>query len=1001
MKFRNLILYTILTASAPLSAQIAPVSAPADINATGAPGYLARARAMYADRNYTGCLDQLTMLRRFNPTPAQQEMADYLRAVATLHTPGGDDALQLLQEFLAAYPSSTLRPQVHASVGDYYFTRGKYSEAYAAYTAFDISTLTGDEFDDALYRRSYSALMLAQVSTAQAGFGTLASRPGRYRTAARFYMGYIAYAEGDYTEAMRYLPDTTSDPELGPAALYYIAQIDFMQGRYREAAQRAEAALKTDAMPQFAPEANRIAGESWFNLGDESRAIPYLRRYLATTASAPKPSASYILGVAEFRLGEYDRAISALGHASEVPDAMGQSANLFLGQAYVEKGNTDAALMAFEKAYRMNYDREVAETALYNYAVAKSQGGRVPFGNSVALFESFLSQYPQSRYAPEVQDYIVTGYLTDNNYEGALRAIEAMRRPSAEALDAKQRALFALGTRDYAAGRYTAALSRFQGAASTGSDKGIARQSLLWQGNTLYELERYDQAIKAFNSFLRQTPASDPNAVIARYDLGYAEFAEGNYDAALTQFRKVIDARPTAPGMLADAYSRAADCHYYRSDFSGAADLYDRAYQLNPDAGDYALYQQAIMQGLQRDHKGKIARLDRLAELFPSSGLIPAAMLEKAESYAAVDDSRSAIATYNKLIADYPSSPYARKGMLQLAIAYRSSGRAADAENAYRNVISTYPTSEEARLAADDLKRIYADAGQLDRYTAFISSIPDAPQTDPSELDALAFRSAEADYVNNDRTERLEAYLRDYPRGVNEPQALYLLARAASDAGDNARALDFASQLTERYPDSESAADVLLIKADAEHAQGKGEEALASYRRLALRTSSAQTLRQARLGVMRTAAELADYAAALEAADQLLASSATTLTEAPEVRYTRAVALNALGRTSEAMEQWSQLASDPSELYGSRAAVSLAEAYLAAGDNDRARSTADALINANPPHSYWLARAFIVLSDALRAQGDNFEADEYLRSLRNNYPGKEAEIFQMIDSRLN
>ncbi len=152
---------------------------------------------------------------------------------------------------------------------------------------------------------------------------------------------------------------------------------------------------------------------------------------------------------------------------------------------------------------------------------------------------------------------------------------------------------------------------------------------------------------------------------------------------------------------------------------------------------------------------------------------------------------------------------------------------------------------------------------------------------------------------------------------------------------------------------------------------------------------------------MRTAAELADYAAALEAADQLLASSATTLTEAPEVRYTRAVALNALGRTSEAMEQWSQLASDPSELYGSRAAVSLAEAYLAAGDNDRARSTADALINANPPHSYWLARAFIVLSDALRAQGDNFEADEYLRSLRNNYPGKEAEIFQMIDSRLN
>lgn len=41
-----------------------------------------------------------------------------------------------------------------------------------------------------------------------------------------------------------------------------------------------------------------------------------------------------------------------------------------------------------------------------------------------------------------------------------------------------------------------------------------------------------------------------------------------------------------------------------------------------------------------------------------------------------------------------------------------------------------------------------------------------------------------------------------------------------------------------------------------------------------------------------------------------------------------------------------------------------------------------------------------MLSDALRAQGNGFEADEYLRSLKSNYPGTEAEIFDMIDSRL-
>lgn len=998
MNIRNLLIYMALGCGAMVQSTTAYGQAAA-VNSPNSDGYLSRARAMFADRNYVGCLDQLQVMNRRFPTAAEIEEGARLRALASLHT-GDKDALNLLKKFLADYPASPYRAEISAAVGDYYFGRGAYSEAYRAYTSFGFGALSGNLLDDALYRRSYSALMLAELPTAVNGFEALASKRGEYRTASIFYLGYIAYAEGDYAKALKYLPETTSDPELGGAAEYYLAQIEFARGNYSKAYSRAAKALKSDAVPEFAPEANRIAGESLFNLGRQDEAIGYLHRYLATTGEQPKPSASYILGVSEYRSGEYDRAIEALSHASNAEDAMGQSANLFLGQAYVMKGNTDAALMAFEKAYRMNYDRDVSETALYNYAVAKSRGGRVPFGNSVALFEGFLRQYPDSRYAASVQDYIVTGYLTDNDYESALKAIDSMRAPTAKVLDAKQRALFALGTRDYAAGRYTSALSRFQAATTTGSDGSIARQSQLWIGDSQYELERYAQAANSYRNFLKATPATDPNAIIARYNLGYAEFAEGKYGDALKQFRAVIDANPSTPGMLADAYNRAADCLYYSSDFDGAAKLYDRAYEQNPEAGDYALYQQAIMQGLMRNHREKISRLDNLIERFPSSGLIPAAMLEKAESYASLDDSRRAIATYSELVERYPSSPYARKGLLQLAITYRSNGNAGEAEEAYKKVVATYPTSEEARLAADDLKQIYADRGQLDRYMAFIRSIPDAPQTDPSELEALAFRSAEADYVNNDRTDRLEKYLADYPKGVHEPQALYLLAQAATAAGNNEQALELSSRLIAGYPDAEASADALLIKADAESSLGRYAEALDSYRQLENRTASANIQRQARLGVMRTAAELAEYPTVIAAADKLLSSSATTLTEATEVKFTRALALDKTGSSAEAVKTWKELSKNPDDLYGSRAAVALAEAYLAAGDTKNARAVADEFINANPPHSYWLARGFIVISDALRADGDTFEADEYLRSLRNNYPGDEQEIFEMIDSRL-
>ena len=70
------------------------------------------------------------------------------------------------------------------------------------------------------------------------------------------------------------------------------------------------------------------------------------------------------------------------------------------------------------------------------------------------------------------------------------------------------------------------------------------------------------------------------------------------------------------------------------------------------------------------------------------------------------------------------------------------------------------------------------------------------------------------------------------------------------------------------------------------------------------------------------------------------------------------------------------------------------------GDIAGARATVEKLIGANPPHACWLARGFILLSDINRAEGNDFEADEYLRTLKANYPGDEPDIVDMISSRL-
>lgn len=986
------------TVSVAAAITLCAYGATAQLNNADAAGYLARARAMLEDNNTTGCKNQIEVMKRLNPSETQIAEADFLLAAAAVKS-ADPQARILLREWVRNNQASPLVNEAVLMLGNAYFNNGEYAAALETYGHAATGALAAPLRQNLLFHKAYSTLALGDKAQAAKLFESMAAS-GEYRAARDFYLGYICYSDGDYAAALPALRSVGADKEYGAPAKYYIAQIEFAQHDYAQALESAKAVLATGAVAEYTPEANRIAGESLFNLGRESEAIPYLRAYASAVGEDIMPSAAYILGVSEYHAGDFSAASVMFKKVTDCDDAMGQSANLYLGQCYVKDGNTNGALMAFEKAYKMSFDKAVAEEALYNYAVARANGGRMPFGNSLALFENFLAMYPQSKYAPEVENYILSGYMSDNDYESALRAVNAMRNPSREALLAKQRALFMIGTRQYAAGNVSAALGSFtQAAGMQPSDTGIAQQALLWEGTCLYDNNSYDRAAQCLRQYLRNAPSGDANALLARYNLAYSLFGAEKYDDALGEFRKVLSSSP-ALDMKADALNRAGDCLYYRSDFAGASAQYAKAYESNPQSGDYALYQQALMKGLQRDYKGKIAGLDNMMKLFPNSSLAPAALLEKADSYASMGETGKAMAVYSDLTERYSETAYGRKGMLQLAITCQNQGQADKAAETYRSVITRYPTSEEARLASDDLKRIYAEAGNLPAYAAFMASVPGAPSVDSSELDGLAFNAAEAEYIDSDKTDRLLRYIKDYPKGAHEAQALYYLADASSSAGNDSEALRYASQLLESYPDASAAEDALLIKAESELALGKGELALDSYRKLARKATGARNTREANLGLMRTALQLGENADVIDAADALLATTAGTQSNISEIKYSKAMALEREGNKPLAYTIWRGLAEDPSDLFGARSAVALAESMLADGDAAGAKGVADKLINSNTPHSYWLARGFIVLSDALRAQGDAFEADEYLKSLKSNYPGAETDIFEMIDKRL-
>lgn len=982
-----------------MAAAMAGTQASAQINSPTAAGYMARGVAMYNDKNYEGCLDQLLQVRNLDPATAQQEEALYYMAMATLYC-GDDEAIDLLDNFMRRYPQSFRYSDVVVATGDYYFTRGAYADALKAYQSVNDDALTADRREEMLYRKAYSLMLLGDNAKAREVFGELLG-VGRYSNAATFYMAYLEYADRNYDQAMAYFRKVDTSREPGTAADYYISQICFMDKDYSQAYQLASKMLQGECVSQFRPEMNRIAGESLYNLGDEQGALPYLRNYVAETADV-LPTAYYILGVSEFKAGNYSGAIDMLRQATEMPDAMGQSAYLYLGQCYVKEGNTDGALMAFEKAYRDNYDNRVAEEAFYNYIVARVDGGRVPFGKSVSMLEEFLTKYPRSRYADDIRQNLVTGYMSDNDYESALRILNAVANPSQRMLAAKQRVLFMMGTRDYQSGRLQQAISSLQQASDIpGGDAAIHYQSLLWLANAQLDAEQLPEAAESYLAYLSEAPSADANRPLAYYNLGYTRFRQSRWDDAIKDFRRAADSRSVSSAMKADALNRLADCLYYKERPGEAATVYSQAFEANPQAGDYALYQAALMKGRQGDNAALIDAMDNMIARFPNSALVPSAMLEKAQAFVAMGLTKDAIDTYTELAANYPSTTQGRNAYLQLAVTELNAGNTQAAIDAYKEVITTYPTSEEAQTAITDLQKIYAAAGQLPEFAEFVSSVPNAPQIDPSTLDAAAFQAAETEYIDFQHTGKLTDYLRDYPHGTYEPQALYYLAEAASNDGDGQTALDYIGTILTDYPDADVAEDALLLKGDNELNQGKAEVALNTYTELERRASSPRSLNEARMGIMRAAMDLKRYDQVIATTDKIASTSAPGTSEMEEVNFTRAEALDAKGNHTDAYAIWAELAETPSDVYGAKSAVYMAQSQLDNGHAAEARKTADALINAGTPHNYWLARAFIVLSDALRKQGHSFEADEYLKSLKSNYPETDEDIFLMINERLN
>lgn len=959
-------------------------------------------KEMFSDKNYVGAQNTLSEFKTLAKDDKMISEADYMIA-ASSYFMGDKRTIEILHDYLDAYPETYHRNDVNFYIGSYYFGEKDWGKALLWFSQADVNYLTHEDQEDYTFRYAYASLRNGKRADAASRFELLSKNSEKYYEAATYYKAYIEFREGRYDSALRIFDRLKNNPEYSEQSLFFITQGNFIKNDLSGAISSGKDYLSRYPSNKNSSEVYRILGNCYYRQGDMSQSINYYEQYMSSD-SRPFSEDMFQLGTAYTQAGSYRKAIDALQHAASKDDKLGQAAYMLLGQNYLKVGDNTNALMAFDAASRVKFDPSISEVALYNYAMLVHKTSLSVFDQSINVLQRFLDEYPSSRYTSEINNQLASTLLSTNNYQAALNVINKMRSPGRPVLEAKQSILFQLGAQDFIDGNYNRAIGQFDDCINMGNyDTKSKNEAYFWRGETYYRLNNNLKAATDYRTYISQSGAAAENYTSALYNLGYSYFNQKQYNDALKTFGQYISQEKNRNNLTySDAFNRMGDCYLYSRNFSDAERMYSQAASSGNQGAEYADFQKAFVMGLQHNYNGKIAALDAMIRKYPNSQFVDDALYEKSRALVMLGREQDAVTVLNQLLRDYPNSNIAAQAGVQLGQSYYNTNNTNKAIDAYKNVVSRYRNTEEARIAVQSLEGIYRDINDISSYANYVNSLGGGIVVTASRQDSLTYLAAENIYMKGNTNEAVNAmtrYLQSYPNGRFAGDAHFYIGSIAYDKKDLDKALaEFTGTINKGS--SRNLGKAYGYVAEIQMQRGNTQAAYNAYKQLESVAINADDKNMAQTGILKTANSLNNSNEVISVAAKLLSNDKTS----PEIRNQallyRAKAYLGTSETSKATADLQKLVTDTRSVYGAEAQYLLADTYYKGKSYDKAIQQVNTFMKQNTPHAYWMARAIIVLSDSYMAKGDKFQAKQYLESMKANYTGNEADIFSMIDTRL-
>ena len=868
-------------------------------------------------------------------------------------------------------------------LAEYYFRQQDYNSAVKLYDHAEIDNLSNREIADLKFHEGYCYFTLKQFDNALPLFNAIRQLPQDPNYVdANYYYGFICFYQKKYNDALEAFKIVEDNPTYEKVVPYYVANIYLVQGQKDKAIAYAEARLKKGNQ-YYDSELRQLVGHGYYEKQDFVKALPYLESYVNKSKTVSREDL-YELSYCYYQTKDWNKAISGFKQLGGKDDSLAQNSMYLLGDAYLRTGQKANSRNAFLFCSMNSSNPKQKEISRFNYAKLSYELGY----QDIALteFQGFLQQYPNSEYAREARELLLSVLAQTSNFKDALTLLDSVDHPSENVRKLIPRVLYGRATELVNDGLLTNANELLDKALKDPNNGSVLPYIQFWKAEIAYRLNKIDDAIPYFLEYLKSGAVNgEVNPTDARYNLGYCFLKKENYRQAQAFFEQVVHIpKLNSSPLEQDAYMRDADCFYMNKDYKTALTMYNKAIDFSWPASDYATFQKAMIAGVSNG-KQKIDLLNSITRRYPTSGLSADVNMEVAGTLLAGEQYREALPYLKNVLRSQGADALKPRAYLQSGIAWYNLNNNKEALNQYDSLLRQYPNSPEAQDALDNAKTIYVEEGRSSDYVNFAKGM--GVEVSASQEDQLAYEEAEVQFNNGNfpgAVQRFEAYLAKFPDGKYSLEANYYKSEIYFSQKDWAKAVVGYAAVSDRAPNKFGEKSLLQAARLYFFNLKDYSNAEKYFARLKDFASSEENKLEAMRGLLRCQYQLQQWPDAVGNAKDMLNQKSASTDDKVLANMAIANSFKADNKCESALQYFRIAAGLTKSAYGAEARYQIADCLFQAGQLKDAEKAAFEVINKSGSYEDWVTRSYLLLGDIYFSEKDYFNAKATYQSIIEN-----------------